>query len=94
LHENKINTIMPHELEGIAAAESLDVLNLAINSLEELRENAFSNFVVLNSLDLEGNYISRIHINAFKGIEGSHKLYILCYNNLRIDPRLGFCRIS
>ncbi|CAG2104734.1 unnamed protein product [Medioppia subpectinata] len=86
LHENKISSITTHELDGIPLAHSLDVLNLAINLLEELNENAFSNFEALNSLDLEGNHISKIHINAFQGIEESLEWLKLGENRLEEIP--------
>ena len=70
LHENKISSISSEEFNGIAAGGSLDVLNLGMNLLNELEEKSFSNLKALNSLDLEGNYISRIHPNAFEGIQG------------------------
>ena len=63
-------------MEGISAVHSLDVLNLAVNSLEELKANSFSNFKALNSLDLDGNRISNIDENAFNGIEGLDQTFI------------------
>ncbi|XP_054155231.1 leucine-rich repeat-containing protein let-4-like [Oppia nitens] len=86
IHENRISSVTVDELGSIGLAQSLDVLNLAINSLDELSENAFSNFQALNSLDLEGNHISKIHINAFKGIEESLEWLKLGENRLDAIP--------
>lgn len=52
--------------------ESLDVLDLANNRVQQLPPRAFMSLKMLNSLDLEKNIIESIHPFAFQGIEGTY----------------------
>ena len=53
---------------------NLDSLILAHNKLTKVPANVFSHLTLLNSLELEGNNIAYIDVNAFAGLEGSHNL--------------------
>lgn len=53
-----------------AGLQSLDSLILAHNMITTVPANVFSHLTQLNSLELEGNKISAIDKDAFKGLEG------------------------
>ena len=64
----------------ISGMKNLDSLILAHNLITEVPANAFRHLKLLNSLELEGNYITYIDKDAFAGLEGktkkkSHNLY-------------------
>lgn len=69
LHENRIVALLPEEFAAMGG-ESLDVLDLANNRVQQLPPRAFMSLKILNSLDLERNIIESIHPFAFQGIEG------------------------
>lgn len=54
---------------------TLKVLKLANNAITKLPYRAFDNLMVLEDLDLSGNMISEIHLNAFQ--DGPLNLYRL-----------------
>lgn len=53
-----------------AGLQSLDSLILGHNQLMEVPARAFSHLTLLNSLELDGNQITHIHSEAFRGLEG------------------------
>lgn len=63
---NRINS-------SILGLRSLDVLVLAHNQLREVPARVFGHLKLLTSLELEGNKISHIDIDAFSGLEGMLK---------------------
>lgn len=48
----------------------LDSLGMAHNNLKIIPARAFFHLNNLNSLELDGNYITHIHVDAFIGLEG------------------------
>ncbi|GFR10893.1 let-4 [Trichonephila clavata] len=85
LHENHIEALLPEEF-AIMGGESLDVLDLANNRVQTLPPRAFMSLQVLNSLDLERNLITNIHVYAFQGIEDSLEWLKLGVNRLEEIP--------
>jgi len=67
---------------------SLKTLKLANNALTSLPFRAFDSLELLENLDLSGNMISEIHINAFQ--DGPLKLYKLnlADNLLKFIPNM------
>jgi len=66
--------------------KSLKTLKLANNALTSLPFRAFDNLELLENLDLSGNMISEIHINAFQdGPLTLHRLN-LADNMLKFIP--------
>lgn len=57
----------------MAAAHSLDTLNLASNHLASLPAEAFAELRAINSLDLESNSLSFLDEKAFAETEGKRK---------------------
>lgn len=80
--------------------EDIDHLLLARNRIQVLRDNTFSNFRNLKSLDLQQNEISRIEENAFSGL-GKLTTLLLQHNRLQVAsedvlipmPQLRYLRI-
>ncbi|KAI7791639.1 leucine-rich repeat-containing protein 17 [Triplophysa rosa] len=80
--------------------EDIDHLLLARNRIQVLRDNTFSNFRNLRSLDLQQNEISRIEENAFSGLSKLTTL-LLQHNHLQVViedvlipmPQLRYLRI-
>lgn len=70
---NKISEIKPGDWNGLE--NCLKVLKLANNVLTYLPQRAFDNLVSLENLDLSGNMISEIHLNAFE--DGPLNIYRL-----------------
>ncbi|KAF8767180.1 nyctalopin-like isoform X2 [Argiope bruennichi] len=93
LHENHIEALLPEEF-AIMGGESLDVLDLANNRVQTLPPRAFMSLQVLNSLDLERNLISTIHIHAFQGIEDSLEWLKLGVNRLEEIPSQSLRNLS
>lgn len=48
----------------------MDSLILAHNRLKEVPADAFTSLAQLNSLELEGNQITQVDKDGFKGLEG------------------------
>ncbi|XP_054723614.1 leucine-rich repeat-containing protein let-4-like [Uloborus diversus] len=93
LHENQIVALLPEEFAAMGG-ESLDVLDLANNRVQQLPPRAFMSLHMLNSLDLERNMISNIHPFAFQGIEDSLEWLKLGENNLDDIPAQSLKNLS
>jgi Leucine-rich repeat (LRR) protein len=63
-------TLIP--LVSCAGLDSLDSLILGHNQLREVSARVFSHLILLNSLELDGNYITYIDPKAFLGLEGMY----------------------
>ncbi len=50
------------------------MLILAHNHLKYLPRRVFSNMTLLNSLEIDGNHITHIDVEAFVGLEGTFKV--------------------
>lgn len=70
---NQISEIKSGDWNGLE--NCLKVLKLANNALTYLPQRAFDNLVSLEILDLSGNMISEIHVNAFE--DGPLNIYRL-----------------
>lgn len=93
LHENRIAALLPEEFAAMGG-ESLDVLDLANNKVQQLPPRAFMSLRMLNSLDLERNIIESIHPFAFQGIEDSLEWLKLGENRLDEIPSLSLKNLS
>lgn len=73
---------------------SLDVLVLAHNQLREVPARVFGHLKLLTSLELEGNKISHIDIDAFSGLEGKQRSLLgIGARSTRDKERKIFARI-
>lgn len=70
---NQISEIRSGDWNGLD--KYLTVLKLANNAIRYIPQRAFDNLLSLEILDLSGNMISEIHINAFE--DGPLKLHRL-----------------
>lgn len=70
---NQISEIKSGDWNGLE--NCLKVLKLANNALTYLSQRAFDNLLSLENLDLSGNMISEIHVNAFE--DGPLNIYRL-----------------
>ncbi|KAH8394768.1 hypothetical protein KR222_005158 [Zaprionus bogoriensis] len=102
IQENKIRTISEGDFEGepfacisirnqlksivFAGLQNLDSLILAHNMITSVPANVFSHLALLNSLELEGNKISVIDKDAFKGLEENLQYLRLGDNNIHAIP--------
>lgn len=66
-------TINSNKTFKFLGLQNLDSLILAHNMITTVPANVFSHLGLLNSLELEGNKISVIDKDAFKGLEGKIK---------------------